>query len=92
VEHPKDVGDRSTLAIVAALREHGFGVYLPFAVYCRETSGVYLVPIGKLPGTTSAALRADPPRNNQFKRIRRAADYEIGRVAIERLRDSSGAR
>lgn len=151
MEHPKDVGDRSTLAIVAALRENGFGVYLPFgentrcdliiergeflarvqcktgrlragavvfnlcssyahhpnprrlrrdyhcqvdyfAVYCRDTSGAYLIPIRDLPGRRSAALRVEAARNNQRRRIRFAADYEIGRVAIERLRGPSGAR
>jgi hypothetical protein len=29
-EHPKDVGDRSTLAIMLALRDAGYGVLLPF--------------------------------------------------------------
>jgi len=127
VEHPKDVGDRSTLAIMAALREQGFALLVPFgentrydlviddgrrlsrvqcktgrlrngavrfkacsvsahhrrpatirdylgqidffAVYCPETSG---------------SLRVDPTRNNQRKYIRFAADYEIGRVQLER--------
>ena len=62
-----------------------------FAVYCRETSGVYLVPISHLPVIRRASLRVDPPKNNQLDRIRFAADYEIGRVAIEGLRVSSGA-
>ena len=30
VEHPKDIGDRSTLAIALALRAFGYGLYLPF--------------------------------------------------------------
>jgi hypothetical protein len=62
-----------------------------FAVYCKETGGVYLVPIDVLPTNHWAALRVDPPRNNQNRRIRFAADYEIGRVAIEGLRAPSGA-
>jgi hypothetical protein len=62
-----------------------------FAIYCAETTGIYLVPIGQLPLKREGALRVDPPRNNQFQRIRLAADYEIGRVAIEGLRASSGA-
>jgi hypothetical protein len=62
-----------------------------FAVYCPQTSGVYLVPIEDLPMKTAAYLRVDPPRNNQRQRIRFAADYEVGRVPIEGLRASSGA-
>ena len=150
MEHPKDVGDRSTLAIITVLRELGYGVYLPFgentrcdlilergdgltrvqcktgrlrqgsivfavcscyghhrnpatarrvytgqidlfAVYCRDTASVYLVPIEDVPTKSAAYLRVDPPRNNQYNRIRFAADYEIGRVAIGGLRASSGA-
>jgi len=150
MEHPKDVGDRSTLAIITVLRELGYGVYLPFgentrcdlilergdelarvqcksgrlrqgavrfavcssyahhphpkvirrdyhgdveyfAVYCRDTSAVYLVPIEDLPVIREGTLRVAPSRNNQRERIRFAADYEIGRVAIGGLRGSSGA-
>jgi len=150
VEHPKDIGDVSTLAITLILRALGYGLYIPygentrcdlvlerdgfldrvqcktgrlrqgavvfrvcssyahhksaryqqrsyhgeidlFAVYCPETAGVYLVPIAHLPVQRKAALRVDSPRNNQRDGIRFAADYEIGRVAIEGLRGSSGA-
>jgi PD-(D/E)XK endonuclease len=128
VEHPKDIGDRSTLAIMSAIQSLGFGIYLPFgerlrqgavvfalcsnyghhrnpqtchrdyqgqvdscAVYCPETTGVYLIPIADVPGRRMASLRVDPPRNNQLNRVRFAADYEIGRVAIEGLRGPSGA-
>jgi PD-(D/E)XK nuclease superfamily protein len=150
MEHPKDIGDVSTLAITLALRAHGYGIYVPygentrcdlmlerdgfvdrvrcktgrlrqgavvfvvcssyahhrspsvkqrtyhgeidaFGVYCPETTGVYLVPIAHLPVRRQGRLRLDPPKNNQFDRIRFAADYEVGRVAIEGLRASSGA-
>ena len=150
MEHPKTVGDRSTLAIIGALQRLGYGVYMPFgentrcdliiegggslarvqcktgrlrrgaiefnlcstyghhrnpqtyarpyhgevdyfAVYCLETTGVYLVPIGDLPGRRQALLRYDPPRNRQRRGVRFAAKYEIARVAIEGLRASSGA-
>jgi hypothetical protein len=149
VEHPKDVGDRSTLAIMLALRDAGFEVLLPFgentrydlairrhssfelvqcktgrlhkgavifrtassyrhhphpkmqskhyrgqvdlfAVYCPETTGIYLIPILDLP-QAHASLRVEHPRNNQLHRVRFASDYEIGRVAIEGLRGPSGA-
>ena len=33
--HPKDVGDKSTLAIMLALRETGFGVLVPFGENTR---------------------------------------------------------
>ena len=61
-----------------------------FAVYCVETSGVYLVPIGELPGTRAAFLRVEPSRNGQRRLIRFAARYEIGRVATAGPRGPSG--
>ena len=150
MEHPKDVGDRSTLAIMIALRDAGYGVLLPFgentrydlvierdgvlsrvqcktgrllkgvvefraissyyhhpnpktplkhyrgqidffAVYCRQTTGIYLIPIADVGVLTRVYLRVIPPRNNQNRKVRYAADYEIGRVAIEGLRVPSGA-
>jgi hypothetical protein len=149
VEHPKNVGDRSTLAAMIALHQAGYVVLMPFgentrydlvierlggfsrvqcktgrvlrgsvtfkpassyyhhptpnppskhcrgqvdffADYCRETSGVYLVPIADAPQNNTASLRLSPPRNNQSKHVRWAADYEIGRVAIAGLRGPSG--
>lgn len=62
-----------------------------FGVYCRDTRGVYLIPIEDVPLGRAAALRVDPPRNNQLQRIRWAHDYEIGTVAIGGLRAPSGA-
>lgn len=138
MEHPKDVGDRTTLAIMLALHDSGYQVAMPFgentrydlivddgdrllrvqcktgrmrlgavefatassyahhpnekptqrhyrgqvdhfAVHCRETGGVYLVPIGELP-LDRAYLRVAAPRNGQRRRIRFARDYEIARV------------
>jgi hypothetical protein len=35
MEHPKAVGDRSTLAIMLALREMGYGLYVPFGENTR---------------------------------------------------------
>jgi hypothetical protein len=51
-----------------------------FAVHCRETCGVYLIPIEDVPTRSYAKLRVEPPRNNQRRRIRFAADYEIAKV------------
>jgi hypothetical protein len=149
-EHPKVVGDKTTLAVMAALYEAGYDLYTPFGentrvdlivewsgeilriqiksgrlrdgtvrfaccsnyghhpapalvrrsyhgevdafgVHCRDTERVYLIPIADLSNRNAAWLRVDPPKNNQHDRIRWAADYEIGRVAIEGLRAPSGA-
>jgi PD-(D/E)XK endonuclease len=48
-----------------------------FGVYCPDNGKVYLVPIadGNTHGT--CFLRLDPPKNNQRKRIRWAADFEV---------------
>jgi hypothetical protein len=35
VEHPKDIGDRTTLAVMLALREVGLGVLVPFGENTR---------------------------------------------------------
>jgi hypothetical protein len=141
VEHPKAIGDRTTLVVMLALERAGYRLLVPFgentrydlviddgatlarvqcktgrlrdgavrfavcstyghhmrpgsarrhyhgqvdyfAIYCPETSGVYLVPIGDLPISAKGALRVEAPRNGQRRRIRFAADYEIGRVAL----------
>jgi PD-(D/E)XK endonuclease len=141
VDHPKDIGDRTTLAVMLALRELGLGVLVPFgensrydlviddgnslsrvqcktgrfyggvvvfkvcssyahhrnpgsrardylgqidyfAVYCPQTTGVYLVPIADVPLRWEARLRVTPSRNHQQQRVRLAADYEIGRITI----------
>jgi hypothetical protein len=55
-----------------------------FAVYCPETSGVYLVPIQDVPLKLHGSLRVDKARNNQKRRIRYAKEYEIGRVTCTR--------
>jgi hypothetical protein len=65
-----------------------------FAVYCRSTCGVYLVPIDDVPNRRTGALRVNPPRNNQRRRVRLAADYEIATVAVtptRELRATAGA-
>jgi hypothetical protein len=47
-----------------------------FGVYCPELDSVYLVPVDEV-GMTGAALRVEPTRNNQSKKIRWARDYEV---------------
>jgi len=143
MEHPKDIGDRSALAIAIALQGIGYAVYLPFgentradfviddgtrlarvqcktgrlrngvvhfktcssyahhsnpasvaqdyigqvdyfAVYCPETSGIYLLPIDEVPVRWNGSLRVTEARNGQRLRIKYARDYEIGRVTCTR--------
>jgi len=35
VDHPKDIGDRTTLAVILALREAGLGILVPFGENVR---------------------------------------------------------
>jgi hypothetical protein len=35
MEHPKDVGDRTTLAVMLALRERGYAISVPFGENTR---------------------------------------------------------
>ena len=144
MQHPKAVGDHSTLAIMLALDEAGYRVAVPFGensrydliiddgvqprgcsarpggcgkagqgvqplrpppepqdqesrlpgeidffgVYCRETGGVYLIPIEEVPLRWEAALRVSPSRNGQVRGIRKAADYEIGRIVSDQPRST----
>jgi PD-(D/E)XK endonuclease len=140
MEHPKVVGDRSTLAVMLALQMKGYALYLPFgentrtdlviddgtglarvqcktgrlregairfavsssyahhrrptrrrdyrhdidyfAVFCPETGGVYLLPIGDVENRTTCALRVTESRNGQVRRIRVADHYRIGVVRV----------
>jgi PD-(D/E)XK endonuclease len=52
-----------------------------FAVYCVETEAVYLIPVEAVPTRWECALRVEPTRNSQRRRIRSASDYEIARVS-----------
>ena len=138
-EHPKLVGDRTTLAVMLALVDAGLEVSVPFgencrydlvvdrtgeltrvqcktgrlrhgavrfstastyghlpsphdarrhylgqidafAVYCPETEGVYLIPIGEVLSRSNAYLRVESPRNCQRKGIRFASNYQIARL------------
>src|SRR5262245_12837572 len=142
MEHPKSIGDRSTLAIMVALQAAGLPFLVPFgentrydlaieisgqlarvqcktgrprdgviefkvcssyahlpsprarsrdyagevdyfAVYCPQTSGVYLIPIDDVPNRWTGSLRLEPTRNQQRLGVRYADDYAIGKVRIE---------
>jgi hypothetical protein len=136
MDHPKDVGDYSTLEIMRALRWHGYRILVPFgentrydlviddgvklsrvqcktgrhrsgvlefstastyghhrnpkihrrsyigeidyfAVCCRDTGAVHLIAIDEVQTRAAARLRIEPPLNNQRRRIRYAAEYEV---------------
>jgi hypothetical protein len=47
-----------------------------FGVYCPETREVYLFPVDEA-GASTISLRVEPPKNNQEKGVRWAADYRI---------------
>jgi hypothetical protein len=56
-----------------------------FGVYYPPHDEVFLVPVESV-APFEGRLRLEPPRNNQRKRIRFAADFEIGRRTEEKLR------
>ena len=47
-----------------------------FAVYCPDNSQIYLVPVEQV-GVGGVLLRLEDTQNNQHKRIRWAANYEL---------------
>ena len=65
-----------------------------FGVHCPETGGVYLVPIEDAELRRQGALRVEPARNGQSRKIRLAKTYEIAsfgpRLPTEVPRASSG--
>jgi len=71
------------LAMCDARRPSGVpyhGEIEAFGVHCPELGRSYLVPMADLgPLRNLACLRLAPARNGQRRRIRSAAEYEIGR-------------
>jgi len=57
-----------------------------FGVYFPPTSTVYLVPLDAV-AEFEGRLRLEPPLNNQRRKIRLAAEYEIDRWTPEALRN-----
>jgi hypothetical protein len=53
-----------------------------FGVHCPETGWVYLVPIDAVPNKSGGSLRVEPPRNNQSRSVRWAADFKLMRVSL----------
>ena len=61
------------------------GVADLFGVYFPPTDQVFLVPVDRV-AALEGRLRLEPPLNNQRKRIRLAADFEIEQWSEEKLR------
>jgi PD-(D/E)XK endonuclease len=57
-----------------------------FGVYFPPTSAVYLVPLNAV-AAFEGRLRLQPPLNNQRRKIRLAAEFEIDRWTADSLRD-----
>jgi hypothetical protein len=74
------------------MTDHGRGAqpYLGladlFGVYFPPQESVYLVPVDAV-GAHEGRLRLEPTRNNQRRRVRLAADYEIERWTPNALRE-----
>lgn len=67
--HPNNLGTR-------AYRQNYRGQSDVFGVYCPETDRVYLVPVETV-GNVMGALRVEPTKNGQSKKVRWARDYEL---------------
>jgi hypothetical protein len=61
-----------------------------FGVYFPPSEQVFLTPIDAV-AASEGRLRFEPPRNNQRKRIRLAADFEIGTWTDGRLANLAAA-
>jgi len=57
-----------------------------FGVRCSEIGCTFLVPVAIAP-LSGMRLRLNPAKNNQRSRIHFAADYEVARWTVDRLRD-----
>jgi hypothetical protein len=57
-----------------------------FGVYFPPDGSVYLVPIESV-ARFEGRLRLEPTRNNQRRRVREAADFEIDRWSLDLLRE-----
>jgi hypothetical protein len=93
-------GNAAEAAVLHALVKRGLDVFVPFgsghpfdlAVYVLDTESeeVFLTPIDAV-AATEGRLRFEPPRNNQRKRIRMAAEFEISAWTDERLASLAAA-
>jgi hypothetical protein len=68
---------RSTRCNMKSIRTKSYaGEADLFMVYCRETGGIYAVPVEHVKAT-GGCLRVAPTANGQTKRIRWASDYAL---------------
>jgi hypothetical protein len=82
--------NRGCLLFNARSTDHGrgpqsyLGIADIFGVYFPPNRSVYLVPIDAV-ADFEGRLRLEPPLNNQKRRVRLAADYEIERWTADAL-------
>src|SRR5207244_1202587 len=74
MEHPKAVGDRSTMAIILALQQAGLAVYLPFGENTR--SDLILEDGDKIKRVQCKATQQPEARHPIIRRLsNRSCDY-----------------
>jgi hypothetical protein len=80
----------TVVARVESVRTSGSGVVRrPYtaqevdavAIHCHDLDETYLLPIAIVERRSEVRLRLRPPRNNQAKRVRWAAQYRLGAIA-----------
>jgi hypothetical protein len=82
--------DKNCVSFNARSTDHGqgrrsyVGLAHIFAVYFPPKKSVYLVPLDAV-GGFRGYLRLEPARNNQQRKVRFAADFEIDRWSVEQL-------
>ena len=64
-----------------------FGLAHIFGVYFPPEKSVYLVPLDAV-GGFRGYLRLEPTRNNQRRKVRFAADYEIDKWSLDSLQEA----
>jgi hypothetical protein len=82
--------DKSCISFNTRSTDHGqgrrsyVGLAHIFAVYFPPRKSVYFVPLDAV-GGFRGYLRLEPARNNQQRKVRYAADFEIDRWSAEQL-------
>lgn len=82
--------DKNCISFNTRSTDHGqgrrsyVGLAHIFAVYFPLKKSVYLVPLDAV-GGFRGYLRLEPARNNQQRKVRFAADFEIDRWSVEQL-------
>jgi hypothetical protein len=89
VQYKRGWAPRDAWSFNAYSTDHGSGPR-GYSVYFPPAEEVYLARIDAVPAS-EGRLRFEPPRNNQRKRIRMAADYEISTWTLGRLASLAAA-